>query len=69
MNDSSKDRIGNAKALRRVGLCLLFALGVLSTLATGGGGGTATAPPSPDDEPPALGLIWDQGDWNEVEWQ
>ena len=57
----------NIGVMRRLGLYLLVTMGVLSTLATGGGSGTAPAPP--DDEPPSRDLIWDQGNWDEVEWQ
>ena len=34
----------------------------------GGGGSPATAPPS-TLPPPSDTLIWDQGNWDEVEWQ
>jgi len=51
--------------MRRVGLYLLFVAGILSTLATGGGGGTTQAPP----EPPPSELTWNEGNWDEVNWQ
>ena len=53
--------------LRRLGLTFVSALGLMSIVATGGGGGST--PPPPDGEPEPTELTWDQGNWDEVNWQ
>jgi hypothetical protein len=57
-----------AQWLRRVALPPLIAIGLLSTLATGGGEGGAPAPPPDDGGQTRPSLNWDEGTWDDSNW-
>ncbi len=49
--------------------CIYCFVLILVGCGGGGGGGSPTIAPSSNPPPPSDTLIWDQGNWDEVEWQ
>ena len=49
-------------------LAILFASIFIAACGGGGSGGNDAEPPPPPP-PPTGDLVWDQGNWDELEWQ
>jgi hypothetical protein len=52
-------------------LVLGLALSLFAGASCGGGGGGSNPPEPPDQTPPPTTeqMVWDEGNWDEVEWQ
>ena len=53
--------------LKRMRVLALLIVAMAGLSACGGGGGSSAAPPPPP--PPVTDLAWDQGNWDELNWQ
>ena len=52
-------------------LILGLALSLFAIASCGGGGGGGNPPEPPDQAPPPTSeqMVWDEGNWDEVDWQ